>query len=146
MTYTITIYGTNIVLNNKTPAISTLQGLSDLVYANFEVLGIYGTSKIEGEEQTYFNNSIIKRPIVRNTYTIKVAPKPFDSTHLDQLLSENLWSKKYHYLDFGNFPYRVSYCSQTQALWITVDEITKEDKNGLRSITITVKEVMPYGS
>ena len=142
----IRIYGTNEIINQKTPLKSTLEGLSDIIWQDFNVLGLWGNIEQEGEETTYFNGLVLKKPILRNSFLIKTVPQNFDNTHLDQFLYENLFSKRYHYLDFGDFAYRVSYCPSNQALWIVITELTLENNKGLRTISIKAKEAMPYGS
>lgn len=140
------LYGsnTNIMTNGitkKTPTIVEITALSDVVYFDFDVTGLFAGVELESDTKDLWNGG----QLTVNTARLKFQPKtvpfsyPAQSVSTDAYFGINVINKRYKWIDIKDYKIRPDSMADTAALAVNVTEYSIEDNgNGKKSISFTL--------
>lgn len=121
----ITIFGANADYtgNPIVTAKSNLTGLTGYKAVTMDVNFVDPEPVNEGRVDTYLNNYEFAVNKFRFEYNIQTVPQKFDSgVFIDEFEFVQLLGKKYHWVDFNNYPYTLYSSPGTNAMRVNIKD------------------------
>lgn len=123
-----TIYGSDTMTTSKTPALTTVQALPDVVSTTFKVIGLEPSISHSDETNTDIAGNKTSRHKIRAKWIAKLYPKNFPSSTSDiqSYFNVSTYKKRYHYIWFNDYPIPDKNTDATKCLAIAITNVDIE--------------------
>jgi hypothetical protein len=145
--WTITIYGSDTLLGTLDVLKSDVVALSDVVVMATGILGADPSIEQETEPYTSLSGTMYSSRHARVHFKLKLDPIAFPATAttIQTLYHSDLYSKKYHYIWWNDYPLvdsSLTVATECLAVAISKPEIDPDYNSGTKNISIPCSKMV----